>query len=81
MCVFCDEEVESLKSRSSVFGSVRVLTNFDQQIANDDQQRSGFPIIFAAERKSGTVDYLIVIGTLLMVGLYAVLVGWLLPKH
>lgn len=34
-----------------------------------------------AERKIKTVDYIVVILALVMVGLYALAIGWLLPKH
>ena len=32
-------------------------------------------------KENKTVDYLIVIAALLIVGLYALLIGWLLPQH
>ena len=34
-----------------------------------------------SRKENQTVDYIVVILAIAMVGLYALLIGWLLPKH
>ena len=50
----------------------------ETQTLNSDWQCGGS---ICREKGNQTVDYLVVIGTLLLVAAYAVVVGWLLPKH
>jgi len=53
---------------------------FAQPNANDEKQPPDISCRLEAERKPKTVDYVIVLLALAMVGLYALLIHWLLPK-
>jgi len=57
------------------------VTIFAQPNANHEKPRIGFRRKLSSGKENKTVDYFVVILALLMVGLYAALVGWLLPKH
>jgi len=54
---------------------------FGERKANVEQHAHRFGFIVVRERKNQIVYYLVVLSTLLMAGLYALVIGWLLPKH
>jgi len=56
-------------------------TIFDQRNANSAKPPISFSHMLITRKENRIVDYIVVILAIAMVGLYALLIGWLLPKH
>jgi len=56
-------------------------TIFDQLNPNPAKLRGRSDAKLTSRKENQTVDYIVVILAIAMVGLYALLIGWLLPKH
>jgi len=71
-CAFFARGVATPKLRETIFA---------QPNANHEKPRIDFRRKLNSRKENKTVDYIVVIGALVMVGIYAALIGWLLPKH
>jgi hypothetical protein len=69
MCVSCAEDVASKRE-----------TIFAQLNANGEKPRLVTGLNLISRKENKTVDYLVMIGALVMVAFYALLIHWLLPK-